>query len=92
MARRSRNAAAFERTVTALRNGGRLEAVDAALVAAGRTMAQIMDAAEEPVVPVTWAYLSILRELRGVVTPDADEGLGQLIAALSAPMGDAPES
>jgi hypothetical protein len=89
--RRTRNAAAFERTVAALRSGGRLEPVDAALVAAGRNLAALLDDHDEPVVPVTWAYLNVLRELRGVVGASSDDDLGQLIAALSAPLGDAPE-
>jgi hypothetical protein len=83
--------AAFERTVRALKAGGKLEAVDAALVAGGRTLAALLDDHDEPVVPVMWAYLKVLRELRGVVDGN-DDDLGQLIAALQSPLGDAPES
>jgi len=43
MSGRGRNAAAFERTVAALRNVGRIEPADAALVAVGRTLAAKLD-------------------------------------------------
>ena len=89
--RRSRNVAAFERTVRALKAGGQLEPVDAALVATGRTLAALLDDHDEPVVPVTWAYLNVLRDLRGVSGGDNDD-FGALVAALSASVGDAPES
>jgi hypothetical protein len=91
MAGRSRNVAAFERTLAALRTGGRVEPVDAATIALGRTLAALMDDSDEPVVPVAWAYLKVLRELRGAAADDGDDW-GQLLAALSAPLGDAPES
>ena len=91
MPRRTRNVAAFERTVRALKAGGKLEAVDAALVAGGRTLAALLDDATEPVVPVMWAYLNVLRDLRGVVGGDNDD-FGALVTALSASVGDAPES
>lgn len=90
-ARKTRNRAAFERTVRALKAGGRLEDVDAALVATGRTLAALLDDHDEPVVPVTWAYLNVLRDLRGVVGGDNDD-FGALVAELSGTVGDrAPE-
>ena len=78
--------------MAALKSTGRLEGVDAALVALGRTLAEIIDAAEEPVVQTAWAYKSVVRELRGVAAVGDDDELGQLIAALRTPLGDAPES
>ena len=85
-----RNVAAFERTVRALKQGGKVEAVDAALIATGRTLARLLDDHDEPVVPVTWAYLNVLRDLRGTMSTGGGD-LDALIAALSAPLGDAPE-
>lgn len=91
MARTGRNVSAFERTLAALRTGGRIEAVDAALIAMGRSLAALMDDPTEPVIGVVWPYLSVLKELRGVTT-DADGGLAELVAAMRGQMGDAPES
>jgi hypothetical protein len=87
---RTRNIRAFEHTLAALRTGGRLEAVDTALVAVGRTLAALMDDADEPVVSTAWAYLAVLKQLRGV-SVDADDGLAELISGMRASMGDAPE-
>jgi hypothetical protein len=92
MARRTRNVAAFERTLAALKSTGRLEEVDAALVGLGRTLAALLDDPDEPVVQTAWAYKSVVRELRGAPTVGDEDELGQLIAALRTPVGDAPES
>jgi hypothetical protein len=93
MVRRSRNVAAYERTVGALRKLGRLEPVDAAVVAMGRTLAELMDAAEEPTTQTAWAYLAVLKQLRGeVALATSDDDLAALLAVLSAQVGDAPES
>jgi hypothetical protein len=93
MARRSRNVAAYERTVSALRKVGRIEAVDAAIVAMGRTLAELMDAAEEPTTQTAWAYLAVIKQLRGEVTPaTSDDDLAAFLAILSAQVGDAKES
>jgi hypothetical protein len=86
-----RNQAAFERTVRALRATGRLEDVDAALVAAGRTLAALMDDRDEPTVQCAYAYLSVLRQLRGG-TVGSDDAIGDLLASMRTPLGDAPES
>jgi hypothetical protein len=78
--------------VATLRAVGRIEPQDAALVALGRTLAQIIDAAEEPVTQVSYAYLQVLRGLRGEVTPASDgDDLAAFLAILSAQVGDAPE-
>jgi hypothetical protein len=77
--------------VAALRAGGRLEPVDAALLAVGRTLAADMDDPDGTTTQTAWAYLAVLKTLRGAAV-DADDGLAELVAALSGPMGDAPES
>jgi hypothetical protein len=89
---RRRNSAAFERTVATLRAVGRIEPQDAALVALGRTLAEIIDAAEEPVTQTAYAYGQVLRQLRGEVTPatGADD-LAAFLAVLSAQVGDASQ-
>jgi hypothetical protein len=92
MAGRRRNVAAFERTVATLRSVGRIEPQDAALVAVGRTLAEIMDAAQEPVTQVAWAYLGVIRQLRGEVTAaTGDDDLGAFLAVLQGQMGDASQ-
>jgi hypothetical protein len=90
MVARRRNVTAFERTLAALRAGGRLEEVDAALVAAGRTLAALMDDPHEPTTQASWAYLAVLRELKGSPATDGDNALTEIIAALAAGPGDAP--
>jgi hypothetical protein len=93
MARRGRNHAAFERTLAALRTGGRLEPIDAALVAVGRTLATELDDPDSVSSQTAWAYLAVLKTLRGSADDTDDTvGLADLVAALSAPLGDAPES
>jgi hypothetical protein len=93
MVRRRRNQAAFDRTVATLRSVGRIEPQDAALVALGRTLAEIVDAAEEPVTQTAYAYAQVIRQLRGEVTPAAgDDDLAAFLAILQAQVGDAQES
>jgi hypothetical protein len=87
---RGRNGAAFEHTLTALRAGGRLEAVDAALVAVGRSLAAEMDDPDANSSQTAWAYLAVIKSLRGV-GDDTAAGLADLVAALQGPMGDAEE-
>ena len=94
---RTRNASAVERTVAALRVGGRLEAVDDATVALARTLAQALDTVDPVDMPaqvasLARAQLSALKLLRGVTDHDVDDGLADLLAALHGPLGDAPES
>ena len=92
MARRTRNVAACERGLVALKNSGRLEEIDAPMVALVRTLAALLDDPEEPLVQTAWAYKSAWRDLRGVAAVGDDDELGQLLAALRTPVGDAPES
>ena len=95
--KRTRNAAAVERTVAALRSTRRLEQADDATVALARTLASALDAVEPAECPaqtasLARAHLSALKLLRGVTDTDADDGLADLIAAMHGPLGDAPES
>jgi hypothetical protein len=92
MARRRRNVAACERSLAALKSTGRLEEVDAAMVGLVRHLAEILDGGEDPVVQVGWLYKSAWRDLRGAAAIGDEDELGQLIATLRTPVGDAPES
>jgi P27 family predicted phage terminase small subunit len=92
-----RNAAAAERTITALRSGGRLEDVDAATTALVRHLAAALDGLDATEFPAQTAslarvQLAAIRTLRGGDDDDAHDGsIGELLAALSAPMGDGSE-
>jgi hypothetical protein len=91
MAGRRRNRAGFEQTVKTLRLVGRIEPQDAALVALGRTLAEIIDLSDEPVTQSAYAYRLVVRDLLGAVNPATDDGdLAAILAVLSAQMGDAP--
>jgi hypothetical protein len=70
-----RNAAAVERTIRALRDADRLEASDAGLVAAARTLARALDHAPSPYIAGTVArvHLDALRLLAGRPAPESDE-------------------
>jgi hypothetical protein len=70
-----RNAAAVERTIAALRTADRLEASDAGLIAAARTLARALDHAPSPYVAGTVArvHLEALRLLAGRPAPESDE-------------------
>jgi hypothetical protein len=93
MAAKRRNRLGFEQTVRTLRQVGRIEPQDAGMVALGRTLAEMIDAAEEPVTQAAWAYLQVLRVLRGEVTPaTSDEDLSAWLKVLSAQVGDASQS
>ena len=78
-----RNADAVERTIRALRQADRLDAVDAGLLAAARTLARALDHASSPYVAGTVArvHLEALRLLAGRPAPEADE-FGDLLAAI----------
>ena len=69
-----RNATAIEATIAALRRAGRLEPVDAALVAAARTTAAALDRADSPYVAATVArvHVDVVARLldRPTTTPD----------------------
>jgi hypothetical protein len=94
MAAKRRNRDATERTITALRAGGRLEHVDAAAVALARHLAAALDdvdAAERPaqVASLARVQLATLRTLRGVDDDAArDPDVGELLAILSSEVGD----
>jgi hypothetical protein len=69
-----RNASAVERTIRALRDADRLEAIDAALVAAARSTARALDHAPNPYVAGTVArvHLEAIRQLAGRPAPESD--------------------
>jgi P27 family predicted phage terminase small subunit len=89
-----RNQAATERTITALRRGGRLEEVDAAAAALARHLARALDSIDPGRNPaatasIARAQLQALRSLRGIDDTERDDpGISDLLAALSAPVGD----
>jgi hypothetical protein len=70
-----RNASAVERTIRALRDLNRLEAVDAAILAAVRTTARALDDASTPYTAATVArvHLEAVRLLAGRPAPESDE-------------------
>ena len=71
----TRNAAAVERTIRALREADRLEAIDAAILATARTTARALDHAPNPYVAGTVArvHLEAIRLLAGRPAPESDE-------------------
>jgi hypothetical protein len=71
----TRNAQAVERTIRALRSEERLDAADAGLVAAVRTLARALDHAPSPYVAGTVGrvHLEALRLLAGRPAPESDE-------------------
>ena len=92
---RYRNQAATERTITSLRQLGRLEPVDEATLALVRTVALALDRIDPeeqpaPMASLARVQLAALKLLRGQ-TDDTD-ALAAVLAGLSAEMGDAPES
>jgi len=82
----TRNAAAVERTIRALRAAERLEAIDAALIAAARTTARALDHAPNPYVAGTVARVhpEAVRLLAGRPAPESDE-LDAFLASLRRP-------
>ena len=87
----------MERTVTALRIGGKLESVDDATVALARTLAAALDVVDPGECPaqvasLARAHLAALKLLRGVRDDDSDDGFSDLVAAMRSSMGDAEES
>jgi hypothetical protein len=88
------------RTVTALEAGGMLEPVDEARIAGLRAAAAAVDAARADPGESRFVVRAVLAEYRAWVelvtgpsttTGGPDDELARLYAALSAPMGDAPE-
>jgi P27 family predicted phage terminase small subunit len=97
-ARRSwRNSAAAEKTITALRSGGRIADVDAAAVALARHLAEALDRVDSARWPAQVASLArvqlmTLRTLRGLDDePGGEFSIDEILGALSAPMGDSEE-
>ncbi len=91
-----RNSAATERTITALRNTGKLEEADSATTALTRHLARALDQVDPARFPAQVAslarvQLNALRQLRGLDQEDSGGDLTELLAALSAPMGDTSE-
>lgn len=72
---RKRNASAVEATIRALRADGRLDPVDAGLLAAARSLARALDDAPSPYVTATVArvHLEALRLMVGRPAPESDE-------------------
>jgi hypothetical protein len=92
-----RNRAATERTITALRAGGKLEEVDAAAVALARHVAAALDSVDAALLPAQTAslarvQLAALRTLRGFdVDTDRDADVSDLLAMLQTEVGDTPQ-
>jgi P27 family predicted phage terminase small subunit len=92
---RYRNQSAAERTIAALRSGGRIEPVDEATLALVRTVAQGLDCADPEgdapaLASLARVQLAALKMLRG--QPDDADSLANLLTSLSATLGDAEES
>jgi hypothetical protein len=93
---RWRNQKGIEATIAALRQTGRLEPVDEALIALVRTVAFALDRLEPDEAPAPLAslarvQLAAVSALRGRNDDDTDT-LAALLASLSGEMGDAEES
>jgi P27 family predicted phage terminase small subunit len=93
-----RNQAATERTLTGLRRVGRLDEPDAGLVALARHLAEALDRIDPARFPAQTAslarvQLATLQSLRGHddEQPTASGGVDDLLAFLSAPVGDSPD-
>jgi hypothetical protein len=88
-----RNASAVERTIRALRDAERLEAIDSALIAAARSTARALDYAPTPYVAGTVArvHLEAIRLLAGRPAPESDELDAFLRSLRAAPVRDAAE-
>jgi hypothetical protein len=91
-----RNQRAAERTITALRNLGRLEPVDDGTLAALRTVSAALDevdVAKHPAAVASLArvQLAALKMLRMQADDDSDT-LTDLLASVSTSVGDAEES
>src|SRR6185369_15969718 len=91
MARRvvGRNQRALNATLKALRELGRLEPVDEALVALCRAAADAVD--ERPAAGVLKEYRECLLELAKVGLDGGDSELDSLLAALQSSVGDETE-
>jgi P27 family predicted phage terminase small subunit len=89
-----RNGVGVERTISALRSGGKLEDADAATTALTRHLARALDQVDPVRFPAQTAslarvQLAAIRALRGLNEEEASGGdIGELLAALSAPVVD----
>jgi len=83
------NAKALEETIAELQRMGRLEPIDAASIAALRSMAKELDAGGRSI--QLWkAYAETLERL--MRRDDDDDGIDELIAQLSADPGNPPQT
>jgi hypothetical protein len=87
-----RNQRATERTISALKAGGKLEHVDDAAVGLARHLAAALDHVDPAANPsqtasLARAHLAVLRTLRGLDGPSAEPGF-DLAALLRTPVGD----
>ena len=92
------NRTATRQTIAGLQATGRLEAVDQGVVGLARATADLFDEAIADPEERAYAraaigrlHLAVLQTLTGKQVEDADAGLSEVIAALSAPMADAPD-
>ena len=93
MARRTRNSAGLERSLKCMRDAGKIEEVDDALVALARHLADALDSVDPVEQPaqtasLARAQLATLRVLMG----GADDDPGLDLAAVLAAMGDTPDT
>jgi len=92
------NRTATRQTIAGLQATGRLEDVDQGVVGLARATADLFDEAIADPEERAYAraaigrlHLAVLQTLTGKQVEDADAGLSEVIAALSAPMADAPD-
>jgi hypothetical protein len=93
---RRRNQDGTERTLTALRELGRLEPVDAGEVALARHLAWCLDTVDAQRYPAQTASLArsladVLRSLRGVSAGEDTSAADAILAALQAEVGDSSQ-
>ena len=92
-----RNQAGTEDTIAALRATGRLEGVDASAVALARHLARALDEVDGARYPaqtasLARAHLATVKVLRGIEDDSTNGAADELLAYLSAPLGDAAQS
>lgn len=82
-----RNRTAVEATIVALTELGRVEPVDAAVVAAARALADAVDAAPDHA-SLWLQYQRALETLRSLGATETDNSFDRLLEQLRAPVGD----
>jgi hypothetical protein len=97
-----RNQLAVERQLKAMRAAGRIEDVDAGVVALARSTAAALDDAGQAarlgstawaeVASIARAHLAAVQALRGTGQGESVDEVDRLLAALSGPMGDPAQS